>query len=458
MIRPLDRRQLLGASLLLGGTASLAATGPRPAGATSPRAAKRVARARDLGLVPDAPAVQTAALQGAIDRLAGTGRTLILPPGRFLTGPLTMRPATRIAGTPGATVLILGGRGPLLRGDDTSDLSLSGLVLDGSAALPSNGAHPALVEIRRAHRVSFTRLRITGSAANGLSLERVAARISDCEIAACRRAGLFSLDAEGLEIAHNHVHDCADNGILVWRSKAGEDGTRVTGNRIERIRAQSGGTGQNGNGVNLFRAASVLVTGNRISDCAFSAVRGNAASNLQIVANNGSRLGEVALYAEFGFEGAVISDNIIDTAAVGVSVTNFDSGGRLAVVQGNLIRRLVPYKGEGEARGTGIAVEADTAVTGNVVEDAAAVGIQIGWGRFRREVVATGNLIRKADIGIGISRDAAGGAVLVANNMISGTRRGAIRAMDHHVPTGPDLARTGANGLANITVGGNLAV
>ena len=48
-------------------------------------------------------------------------------------------------------------------------------------------------------------------------------RISDCEIGDIRKAGLFSEDAAGLEIAHNHVHDCGDNGILVWRSEPGED-------------------------------------------------------------------------------------------------------------------------------------------------------------------------------------------------------------------------------------------
>jgi putative cofactor-binding repeat protein len=48
-------------------------------------------------------------------------------------------------------------------------------------------------------------------------------------------------------------------------------------------------------------------------------------------------LGEVALYAEFDFPGTVIANNIVDTAAMGISVTNFNEGGRLAVLQGNLI-------------------------------------------------------------------------------------------------------------------------
>ena len=55
-----------------------------------------------------------------------------------------------------------------------------------------------------------------------------------------------------------------------------------------------------------------------------------SASNLQIVGNTCTGLGECALYAEFGFEGAVIANNIVDGAALGVSVTNFNKGGRLA--------------------------------------------------------------------------------------------------------------------------------
>ena len=74
--------------------------------------------------------------------------------------------------------------------------------------------------------------------------------------------------------------------------------------------------------------------------------------------------GEVALYAEFGFEGAIIADNSVDGAAIGVSVTNFNEGGRLAVVQGNIIRNLKPQRpagtDPGDSAGVGISVEADT--------------------------------------------------------------------------------------------------
>src|SRR6202035_3686413 len=128
-----------------------------------------------------------------------------------------------------------------------------------------------------------------------------------------------------------------------------DDGTMVVDNRIENVANRSGGSGQYGNAINAFRAANVIVRGNRIRHCAFSAVRGNTAANIQIEGNSISDAGEVALYAEFGFEGAVIANNTVDGAAIGVSVTNFNEGGRLAVVQGNIIRNLLPKRPIGTA-------------------------------------------------------------------------------------------------------------
>ena len=134
---------------------------------------------------------------------------------------------------------------------------------------------------------------------------------------------IFSNDAAGLRIAGNTVRGAGNGGILVWRSKPGDDGTLVLDNRIEDIANKSGGSGQYGNAINVFRADNVIVRGNRIRNAAYSAVRGNTASNLQIVGNTCSGLGEIALYAEFGFQGAVIANNIVDGAAVGVCYDEF---------------------------------------------------------------------------------------------------------------------------------------
>src|SRR5437660_427167 len=183
--------------------------------------------------------------------------------------------------------------------------------------------------------------------------------------------------------------------LVGWRGQSGDDGTIVADNRIAAIANRSGGSGQYGNAINVFRAANVIVRGNRIVNCAFSAVRGNAASNLKVEGNSISDVREVALYAEFGFEGALIANNTVDGAAIGVAVTNFNEGGRLAVVQGNIVRNLLPTRpggtDPGDGAGIGLYVEADSAVTGNVVENAPTAGIVLGFGRYLRDVAATGN-------------------------------------------------------------------
>jgi uncharacterized secreted repeat protein (TIGR03808 family) len=397
---------------------------------------------------------QTATLQVAADAAAESGTPLFLPAGVYSANRLDLKSGTHIHGVPGRTILRYRGGGTLLSLKGASNVRLSGLVLEESGVkLEQDGA---LLDANAAKQLDIADCRILGSSENGIALRRTAGRVTNCEFANIRKGALFSEDATGLEIAHNHVHDCGDNGIQVWRSEAGEDGTVVTGNRVERIEAKSGGSGQNGNGISLFRAGSVQVSGNRITDCAFTAIRANSASNCQMIGNSCARLGEVALYAEFAFEGAVIANNLVDRAALGISVTNFDYGGRLAVVQGNLIRNVFLRK-DVDSRGIGIAIEADSVVTGNVIDTAPAFGILVGWGWGLRDVSVTDNVIRNAHIGIAVSVDPAAGTALITDNLITGAKDGAIRALSGPTPIGPDLARESAEAYRNLTVYTNVA-
>ena len=95
----------------------------------------------------------------------------------------------------------------------------------------------------------------------------------------------------------------------------------------------------------------------------------------------------------------MISGNIVDGAANGISIVNFNEGGRMAVCSAAtscaICRRKAPTVQDPPGFGVGIGVEADTAVTGNVIENAPLYGMQIGWGPYMRNVVATGNVIRK---------------------------------------------------------------
>jgi uncharacterized secreted repeat protein (TIGR03808 family) len=451
---PVDRRVLLGVGL----GAGLAATA-QEAAARQPGAARAggpaAMPAAEAGLEPDAVRDQTDRLQRAIDQAAARGVPLILAPGQYPVRGVQLRSGSRLFGSPGATVLRSLGGG-LLQASGARDVRIEGLVLDGDLRPLGTSRGDGLVMLDGCTGATLSDLDVRDSLANGIVLVGCSGKVAGCRIERVGEAAILSTDAAGLEISGNRITDCANNGILVWRSTPGEDGTIVAGNRIERIGAMAGGSGQHGNGINVFRAGGVLVTGNRISECAFSAIRGNAASNIQMTSNSCARLGEVALYAEFAFEGALIASNLVDAAATGISVTNFNEGGRLAVVQGNLVRNLVRRLHEPvDKRGDGICVEADAVVTGNTIENAPASGIMIGWGRWMRNVNVGANLVRNARIGIAISSDAAAGHVLVAQNMLAGCRDGAVRAVERGVPHGPDLARTPIDS-ARVSVTGNV--
>lgn len=453
----LSRRSLLATGLAAGvgaGTA-VAATSRTHAGARTLVPDRAIVPISLATLEPNAAHDQTTALQTMIDAAAARGEPLQLPPGRIRTGTLRLRPGTHLIGAHGQTTLDLAA-GAALTAENANGIAVEALVVDGGRRPATGSGTSALVAFSDCTALSLRRLTVTGSTASGIALERCSGRVADCTVTHAAVAGIFSRDATGLEILHNTVTDCSNNGIQVWRAEAGEDGTIISANRVERIAAAAGGTGQNGNGVNVFRAGGVIVSGNRIADCAYSAIRGNAASDIQMVANSCSGIGEVALYAEFGFEGALISSNVIDGAASGVAVTNFNEGGRLAVVQGNLVRNLHRRELEPEdKRGIGISVEADSVVSGNTIEGAQTAGIMAGWGRYRRDIVVSLNLVRASAAGILVADSVwGGGPVLVSANMISGCPGGGIRAMDGDgAPSGPELE----NGMTGrITTHGNV--
>ncbi|WP_237151509.1 TIGR03808 family TAT-translocated repetitive protein [Oryzibacter oryziterrae] len=388
--------------------------------------------ATDIGLTAGAPDDQSTTLQKAIDKAASEGKPLFLPPGRYEVSNIRLPARLRIIGIEGETRLVYTGGGYLLAGEDATGVTIDGVVFDGANRALSEDA-AGLVSFRNVSDLTVGRSEVLGSAGHALSLQQVSGRVSQSKFTGARDAGVWSVDAHGLEISDNTVTDCGDGGILVYRWTVGEDGTIVSRNRVARIAAKSGGTGQNGNGINVFRAGGVILSDNHVSDCAFSAIRANSASNVQIATNQCLRSGETAIYSEFAFEGAMIANNVVDTAAVGISIANFNEGGRLANVSGNIVRNLHkggPYKDEsGLDFGVGIYVEADTTVSANVIDTAATLGLQLGWGPYMRNVIASGNMIRKAGTGIGVSVVEGVGQTMISGNLIADVQAGGIRGM-----------------------------
>jgi uncharacterized secreted repeat protein (TIGR03808 family) len=450
----LNRRHLIGASAA--GVAGALAASPDAARASQLTSA--LGRdATQYGVRSGSPDDQTRALQRAIDEAARATVPLALPPGIYRTGALRLANGTQLIGVRGATRLVFNGGGAMLLGEGAGHVTVSGLTLDGDN-LPLPARH-GLVYCLGGRNMRMTDCEILNSGGNGIWIEQVSGDISNNIITGIAGTAIVSFDAQGLIVSRNTITGTNDNGIEILRNAIGDDGTLVADNRIEDIKAGPGGSGQYGNAINAFRAGNVIVRGNRIRNCDYSAVRGNSASNIQIVNNSVTDVREVALYSEFSFEGAVISGNTVDGAAFGVSVCNFNEGGRIAVVQGNIIRNLISKRPIGTApdddAGIGIYVEADSAVTGNVVENAPSFGIVAGWGKYLRDVAITGNVIRKTFAGIGVSVTSGAGTALVNNNMISETPRGAVVGLDHARAITTDLSTEGAQRYAQVVIGSN---
>jgi uncharacterized secreted repeat protein (TIGR03808 family) len=363
--------------------------------------------AAQLGVTSDSGADQSAALQAALDQAAASGQALHLPAGGIGVRSLDFPGNLVVQGVPGRTELTLleGGAGFAIRGRD-------GLVLRDIGFAGG-------LDIAASQNIALERCRFR-AAAIGVGIGDAGVTIRDCQFRDMGDAAIHAMDSRGLLLSGNRIEACGNAGIRIWRSENGPDGSIVTGNRISHIGWVGGGNGQNGNGINVFKADAVIVADNHIADCAVTAIRLNATNNCQLSGNLCLRSGEVAIFSEFGFSGSVIASNIIDGAASGISITNLDSGGQLAVCAGNIVRNIAAASAVNpDTIPIGILAEADTAITGNSVQNVPGVGIAAGYGPFLRNVSISGNMVSDAMIGIGVSVVEGAGAVTLGANQIA---------------------------------------
>lgn len=412
-----------------------------------------------LGMAPHAAGSQSSRFQSIVDKAAAAKVPVFLPPGDYRVSNIVLPAGAHITGVPGASRIVYDGGGFLFRAEGAEAVTLSNIAIDGANGWLGDDA-PALVHLRAVKTAIIDNCEIAGSRKSAVQTERCGGRIERSRLSGALSYGLYAIESTGLSITGNTVADCGDGGILVHRWTKGPDNTLIQGNRVERIRARSGGTGQYGNGINLFRADGALVSGNHVSDCAFSAIRANASSNVLVSGNQCLALGEMAIYAEFGFEGAMIAGNIVDGAANGIAVVNFNEGGRLATVSNNIVRNLTadgPYEAE-NGFGVGISAEADAVVSGNVVENVPKWGMLIGWGPYLRNVSAMGNIVRNAPVGIAVSVAEGAGAATIANNLFEATPGGAILGFQWNRPASGDLiGGTPGGGYRHLAISGNRA-
>jgi uncharacterized secreted repeat protein (TIGR03808 family) len=412
--------------------------------------------AAQFGLRPGSAEDQSRTLQAALVEAVKRNAPLMVAPGRYRIGNVVLPENARLVGVPGATQFIAAQAGPLLVARRIKRAAISGIVIDGLDI--KTGQRTGLLNADEVLDLALSDCEFANAGSVGLTLSRTAGRIERNRFRSMRDSALFSLDSRGLSIETNTVEDCGNNGIQLWRSQAGDDQSLIRGNRLNRIRSDAGGDGPNGNGISLFRAGGVVIEGNTLRDCALTFIRNNSGSNVQILGNQGRRCGETALYSEFAFEGAIIANNLVEDCAQGASVTNLDHGGRLAVVANNIIRNaqkgLAP-KGKEPVGGSGLHVEAEAAVTGNVVENASDVGITLGWSWAMRNLVATGNVVRRTGIGISVSLVPKERNALIANNVISEAKLGAVVGTEFGKAVTGDLTKGEDKRATGIRIEGN---
>src|SRR5579883_2375312 len=385
-------------------------------------AAPAIARSRDILAEPIGDAAPL--LQRAIDQAQRSGEVVEIPARLNYVSRLKISGDVRIVGAGRASRLVGLRPGPILSIERAQRVTLENVSFSGGER---GGDDAGLIEARDVADLGFADCVVAHGAGYGLQLVRCGGRIERSSFRGLAQSALHSLDATGLTIADNSVADCGANGLQVWRSEQGYDGAIVRGNRLERIRADPGGDGPYGNAISVFRAGGVVCTGNVIRQAAFSAIRFNSSADAVIADNNCYEIGETALYVEFAYQGAVVSANLVDGASAGISVTNFDHGGRLATVSGNVLRNLIkPPPQGGENYGVGVHAEADTVVSGNAVDNARFAGLTLGYGVGLRDVIATGNMINDCGFGIAVSVAPGAGGATIRDNRIVGARRGAI--------------------------------
>ena len=197
--------------------------------------------ATELGVQPGALDDQSKKFARMLRDASQRDMPVFLPPGTYAVSNLALPARVRLAGVPGATRIVYGGGGHLMQAEAAEHIELMGLSFDGANGWLADNVQ-GLLDLRQVANLAIDNCQVTGSGKHGIALENARGCVERSTISGAADAGLSSVQASGLSITGNTVSDCANGGILVHRWQAGEDGTMVTGNRVERIGARSGGT------------------------------------------------------------------------------------------------------------------------------------------------------------------------------------------------------------------------
>jgi Right handed beta helix region len=102
-------------------------------------------------------------------------------------------------------------------------------------------------------------------------------------------------------------------------------------------------------------------------------------------------------------------------------------------------------------------VDGDGMVTNNIISGEGQFGLRLGGPRRLGTMTVINNLIGGTAVGIGVS-NASDGYAFIAMNMITGAKKGGIRALNGEDLTGKDLTQGGSEAFRNLAIAANVSV
>ncbi|WP_186400565.1 TIGR03808 family TAT-translocated repetitive protein [Stappia sp. P2PMeth1] len=460
----------------------------------------------------------SASLQAIFNQAVSNGLPLVARPGVYnaanisVTGPISVR------GVPGkVTFRMTAGASGILYLGAFEKAEFYGIIFDGDGQSFTNDTllqpSQGLVNMRKdsgslISKADFNTCTFINSTQCGIGVNECRLLVTDCEFANCalKSIGVIATDganvrdsrfedqdyalhfspgaSTNVSVENNVVRRCRRNGIAFEPSGSVKinKNISVVNNKVEKLisddtwavsRTNPASTGAEGNGILTYLCENVVIEGNDVSDCEFSAIRSNVTSQITVTGNICRGSGETALYVEtvgisVGEFGATVTSNVVYGGGAGISVVNFDFNGRFSTISNNVVRditvRTITYSGGSYGTsGSGIYVEADTAVIGNSIQNTH-FGLVLGTNTYTSDLNATGNVIRQTTLGIGVASSTPKD-VLISSNLIAGFSSGAIKSVTYtgsgtppYSIVGAELcpANLGSSNVGNVHIIGNV--